>query len=188
MLDAAVAVEETVAVVLSDSHYYNHNYNQQQLQNYYQQQLTPLQNEILQCIETLERETLLFDDNEFSNMDNNMTRPYESSSTKKTITVSTGHQRNLLVERFLYPLFNQLLKFCRFVYHPQLVQTAPNNINTDTTNFSNPSSDNVPGYSHLHNEVCILAFCMSYFTIYLILYVKYLKHIVSNSFKFSCIW
>lgn len=172
VLDAAAAVEESVAVILSDSHYYNHNYNQQQLQNYYQQQLTPLQNEILQCLETLERETLLFDDNEFNNMDNNTQNSCESSSIKKFITVSTDQQKNLLVERFLYPLFNQLLKFCRFIYPPQLVPTVSTNVNNDITNFSNHSSDNVPvNYSHLHNEVCILA--LSFFVTYLILYITF---------------
>ncbi|KAL4105342.1 hypothetical protein QTP88_020585 [Uroleucon formosanum] len=132
VLDAAAAVDGSAAVVLSDHHHqYYHHQQQLQQQNYYggsysQQQLTRLQDEILQCLDTLERETLVFDDDEFggastSNAADNATPSSDIGYIdNKNSMISMEHQqhRDELVQRFLCPLFDQLLKFCQFVCPP----------------------------------------------------------------------
>uniref|UniRef100_A0A2S2R545 Protein MON2 n=1 Tax=Sipha flava TaxID=143950 RepID=A0A2S2R545_9HEMI len=164
VLDAAAAVDGSAAVVLSDSHHHHHHHHyhhQQQQQNYYsgsynQQQLTRLQDEILQCLETLERETLIFDDDEFGNEDistleaaeNNTPNNFEIGKKNPTISAEQQQQRRQqLVERFLCPLFDQLLKFCRFVC-PPLPSTTHNN----TVNNAGDRQQLTNGVDHFHHH------------------------------------
>ncbi|XP_025191118.1 protein MON2 homolog isoform X2 [Melanaphis sacchari] len=160
VLDAAAAVDGSAAVVLSDHHhqYYHH---QQQQQNYYggsysQQQLTRLQDEILQCLETLERETLIFDDDEFNGAgpsssiaaDNTPVRSDSNNTDKKNSMTSTEQQqqRSQLVQRFLCPLFDQLLKFCRFVCPP--LPPSVSNTSVDRQQLTN----GVATVDHFHHH------------------------------------
>lgn len=169
VLDAAAAVDGSAAVVLSDSHHHHHHHHyhhQQQQQNYYggsynQQQLTRLQDEILQCLETLERETLLFDDDEFGNevtstlgaAENNTANNVEiGKKSPMTLAEQQQQRRQQLVERFLCPLFDQLLKFCRFVC-PPLPSTAQSN--TASNVGDRQQLTNGVDHFHHHNKVCV---------------------------------
>lgn len=175
MLDAAAAVDGSAAVVLSDSHHHHHHFHQQQFQqqNYYgssysQQQLTRLQDEILQCLDTLERETLLFEDDEFGGTATSVTGASDSVSTncrgvndKKNPLISEHQQRRRqqLVQRFLCPLFDQLLKFCRFVCPPPPSTTSTMNTsvnNGDRQQLTNGSSAATVDHFHHHNKVCVM--------------------------------
>lgn len=172
VLDAAAAVDGSAAVVLSDHHHHHHYHHQQQMQqqNYYgggsgygQQQLTRLQDEILQCLETLERETLLFDDDEPGNGTTSASPATncEPPTSEKTDSFMTSEQRQLqrqqLVQRFLCPLFDQLLKFCRFVCPPpppgaQLTSSGDRQLLTN--------GGSAVDHFHHHNKVCVkIVFC-----------------------------
>lgn len=173
VLDAAAAVDGSAAVVLSDSHHHHHHhhFHQQQLQqqNYYgssysQQQLTRLQDEILQCLDTLERETLLFEDDEFGSTVTSTTGTSDTATRgdndKKNGTTSEQKQRRRqqLVQRFLCPLFDQLLKFCRFVCPP--LPSTSTAINTtantgDRQQLTNGSGSATVDQFHHHNKVRI---------------------------------
>ncbi|XP_060847861.1 protein MON2 homolog isoform X2 [Rhopalosiphum padi] len=162
VLDAAAAVDGSAAVVLSDHHhqYYHH---QQQQQNYYggsysQQQLTRLQDEILQCLETLERETLIFDEEEFNGAgpsssivaDNTPIRSDSGDIDKNNSMTSAEQQRqrSQLVQRFLCPLFDQLLKFCRFVCPP--LPPSVSNTGVDRQQLTNGAT--AVDQFHHHNK------------------------------------
>lgn len=144
VLDAAAAVDGSAAVVLSDG-YHPYHQQQHQQQNYYgggysQQQLTLLQDEILQCLGTLERETLFVD--------------VASGTTVTTDNVghSDGGKKNSmeqqqLIQRFLCPLFDQLLKFCRFVCPP----LPPFDV-ADRQQLTNGVM--TVDHFHHHNKVC----------------------------------
>lgn len=171
VLNAAAAVDGSAAVVLSDGHHHYH-HQQQIQQNFYsgsysQQQLTRLQDEILQCLETLERETLIFNDNEFiSNsasrvLDDSMHPTFSGDNNKKNQLKYSEQQqsrRQLLVQRFLCPLFDQLLKFCRFVC-PPLPPTTPIPISPTGNNGDDQQQLSNGGITvdhfHHHNKVCI---------------------------------
>lgn len=172
MLDAAAAVDGSAAVVLSDNHHHHHHFHQQQ-QNYYgssysQQQLTRLQDEILQCLDTLERETLLFEDDEFGGAvtttgASDSASNFRGANDKKNPMISEQQQmrRQQLVQRFLCPLFDQLLKFCRFVCPPPLstVPTINTSTNTgDRQQLTNGSGAATVDHFHHHNKVCIKYF------------------------------
>lgn len=159
VLDAAAAVDGSAAVVLSDHHQYYHHQQQLQQQNYYggsysQQQLTRLQDEILQCLETLERETLIFDDEEFAGASTSNTADNAPASSdsgyadKKNLMISLEQQkhRHELVQRFLCPLFDQLLKFCRFVC-PPLPPSAAN-----TGGDRQPMTNGAAAVDHFHHH------------------------------------
>ncbi|XP_001947417.2 protein MON2 homolog isoform X1 [Acyrthosiphon pisum] len=161
VLDAAAAVDGSAAVVLSDHHQYYHHQQQLQQQNYYggsysQQQLTRLQDEILQCLETLERETLIFDDDEFGGVstsnaaDNAMPSSDSGYPDKKNSMMSMEQQqhRHELVQRFLCPLFDQLLKFCRFVCPP--LPPAATNSGGDRQQMTNGAA--AVDHFHHHNK------------------------------------
>lgn len=168
MLDAAAAVDGSAAVVLSDNHHHHHFHQQQNYygSNYSQQQLTRLQDEILQCLDTLERETLLFEDDEFGGTVTSTTGASDSVSNcrgvndKKNPMISEQQQRRRqqLVQRFLCPLFDQLLKFCRFVC-PPLPSTTPTmntSVNTgDRQQLTNGSGVATVDHFHHHNKVHI---------------------------------
>lgn len=158
-MDAAAAVDGSAAVVLSDHHQYYHHQQQLQQQNYYggsysQQQLTRLQDEILQCLETLERETLIFDDEEFAGASTSNTADNAPASSdsgyadKKNLMISLEQQkhRHELVQRFLCPLFDQLLKFCRFVC-PPLPPSAAN-----TGGDRQPMTNGAAAVDHFHHH------------------------------------
>lgn len=173
VLDAAAAVDGSAAVVLSDHHHHQYYHHQQQLQqpNYYggsysQQQLTRLQDEILQCLETLERETLIFDDDEFSgaghsasiSADNTPVCSGTGDVDKKNSTTSAEQQqqRDQLIQRFLCPLFDQLLKFCRFVCPPLPPPVV--NIVADLQQLTNGAT--AIDHFHHHNKVRIRHLCV----------------------------
>lgn len=164
MLDTAAAVDGSVAVVLSDNHHPYHYHHQQQLQqqNYYggggysQQQLTRLQDEILQCLETLERETLLFNDDECGNTSATVGSVVDNSDRRTGVTETLEQkqsQRQQLVQRFLCPLFDQLLKFCRFVCPP-----PPSGVQTDNADDRPILTNGGAAIDHFyhHNKVCII--------------------------------
>lgn len=148
VLDAAAAVDGSAAVVLSDGYHPYHHQQQHQQQNYYgsgysQQQLTLLQDEILQCLGTLERETLFVCTSSGGGVTvDNVSSSSAGDSGKKN---SVDHRQ--LVQRFLCPLFDQLLKFCRFVCPP----LPPFDVSDrqQLTN-GNPPID----HFHHHNKVC----------------------------------
>jgi len=162
-LDAAAAVDGSAAVVLSDHNHQYYHHQQMQQQNYYggsysQQQLTRLQDEILQCLETLERETLIFEDDEFggastSNAADNATSSDSGYIDKKNSMMSTEQQqhRHELVQRFLCPLFDQLLKFCQFVCPP--LPPAVANTGGDRQQMANGST--AMDHFHLQNKVFV---------------------------------
>lgn len=173
-------MDGSAAVVLSDSHHHHHHHHyhhQQQQQNYYggsynQQQLTRLQDEILQCLETLERETLLYDDDEYGNevtstiqaAESNLTNTSESG--KKNPMMSTEQQqqrRQQLVQRFLCPLFDQLLKFCRFVC-PPLAPTTPSNIVGNAGDRQQLTNGGGVDHFHHHNKVRSMMYYSLVFT------------------------
>lgn len=117
ILDNAAAIELTPAS--SDGHHYHHHqyqhyYNYNSYSSYNQQQLTRLQDEILRCLETLERETLLFDFSASEMSDIAVGGSAVLGEVKKNLS-QPSQQQQLLVQRFICPLFDQLLKFCRFV-------------------------------------------------------------------------
>jgi len=182
VLDAAAAVDGSAAVVLSDhNHQYYHHQQQLQQQNYYggsysQQQLTRLQDEILQCLETLERETLIFDDDEFggTSISNTADNATASSDTgyidKKVSTMSIEQQqhRHELVQRFLCPLFDQLLKFCRFVC-PPLPPSTPNT-GGDRQQMANGAA--TVDHFHHHNKVRIYLLY-----IYILFLISFIIHV-----------
>lgn len=166
-MDAAAAVDGSAAVVLSDHHhqYYHH---QQQQQNYYggsysQQQLTRLQDEILQCLETLERETLIFDDEEFSGAvpspsiaaDTPVRNDGGDIDKKNSMpSIEQQKQRSQLVQRFLCPLFDQLLKFCRFVCPP--LPPSVSNTGVERQQLTNGTA--AVDHFHHHNKVRVHLF------------------------------
>lgn len=149
VLDAAAAVDGSAAVVLSDGYHPYHHQQQHQQQNYYgggysQQQLTLLQDEILQCLGTLERETLFVGTvSEATMTADNVGSVCAGDSGKKN-----SIEQRRLVQRFLCPLFDQLLKFCRFVCPP-----LPSFDVGDRQQLINgvPTVD----HFHHHNKVCI---------------------------------
>jgi len=176
-LDAAAAVDGSAAVVLSDHHHQYYHQQQQQQQNYYggsysQQQLTRLQDEILQCLETLERETLIFDDDEFggastSNAADNATPSSDSGYIDKKnsmISMEQQQHRDELVQRFLCPLFDQLLKFCRFVC-PPLPPAVANN-GGDRQQMTNGAA--AVDHFHHHNKVHVRLYCVIYILFFII--------------------
>lgn len=158
MLDAAAAVDGSAAVVLSDSHHHHyHTYNQQQQlqqQNCYgggysQQQLTRLQDEILQCLETLEREMLVIDEDGDEFVSEAATTLGATDRALSTGNKNQTKLRRQLMKSFLCPLFHQLLKFCRFVCPP--LPPPPTSVNTTSTNGSVTPVD----HFHHHNKVCV---------------------------------
>lgn len=178
VLDAAAAVDGSVAVVLSDNHHpYNFHHQQQfQQQNYYggssygQQQLTRLQDEILQCLETVERETLLFNDKDCvkapATVADNVSAAYNDRDRRTGVAETTleqrRSQRQQLVQRFLCPLFDQLLKFCRFVCPPPPSGVQVANADNRQT-LTNGGAAAIDHFYH-HNKVCIIKWLVkSYF-------------------------
>lgn len=154
VLDAAAAVDGSAVMVFFDGlhHHHHHHYHQQQIQqqSYYgssysqQQQLTRLQDEILQCLETLEREILLFAEDEL--VGGGPANPTPGSAADRPPATgdkqnSSRGQRQQLVDRFLCPLFDQLLKFCNFVCPPSSHYAASNS----------PSAGNPGGVQQLSN-------------------------------------
>jgi len=149
VLDAAAAVDGSAAIILSDSHLHHHHHHMYQQQSFYggysQQQLTRLQDEILQCLETLERQLLLIDGNS-GEFFVEATMDYAQPVGDKN---QAEFHRQQLLQRFLCPLFDQLLKFCRFVYSP--LQPLPTTVNMTSTNDDIARVD----HFHHHNKVCI---------------------------------
>lgn len=192
VLDAAAAVDGSAVVVLSDGlhHHHHHHYHQQQMQqqSYYggsyiqQQQLTRLQDEILQCLETLERETLQFDDDECggsrANSAPDRTHAHIDASTNNDDgdkkNSSTREQRQQLVDGFLCPLFDQLLKFCRFVCPPPTHFAAVNIPvgNLGVQQLSNGGNGTAVDHLNYHNKVR---------TLYTITLIEILDRVLVNS-------
>lgn len=154
VMDTAAAVE--LAPISSDGHHYHHQHPHQHYHNYNsyssynQQQLTRLQDEILRCLEVLERETLLFDLNTSDASSDGGVGGSGSvlGGTKKNL-LQPSQQQQLLVQRFICPLFDQLLKFCRFVCPSSPTSTAQYlQIDQQLNGVTNQVMD--------HNKVCKL--------------------------------
>jgi len=115
---------------------------------------------------------LIFDDDEFgsastSNATDNATPSSDSGYIDKKNSMMSMEQqqhRQELVQRFLCPLFDQLLKFCRFVCPP--LPPAAANSGGDRQQMANGAA--AVDHFHHHNKVCVHLWCVIYILFFII--------------------